>query len=160
MWEINNFFQLLSLARSAGLGVLLCLCYDILRSARKTFSFSTIAIFFQDVIFFLVSAFVTFLFLLSVTNGEIRAFVLFGIAFGFALSRFTISKIFYLGLKFILIKIRAGFTLISNFFYKCFDSFEANGAKIFKKWGETLKKLLKRGKGLLYTKGDRKIREL
>ena len=112
----------------------------------------TFTVFLQDIIFSLLSAFVTFNFLLSVTSGEVRAFVLFGIVIGFIIIRFTVSKVFYRVLKFMLLKIFAVFSLVRRNFYKCFDFLEGKVCGICKKSGKNFKKLLKIAGGLLYTK--------
>ena len=152
MWEINNSLQLLSLARAVALGVIFCLGYDILRAVRKAFSFSVAAVFFQDTFFSLLIAVVTFLFLLSVTNGELRAFVILGICIGFIVCRFTISLLFFNLLKFVILKGKFAFLFLSGIFYSGFDRIERNITIFFKNSVKTVKKLLKKGKGLLYTK--------
>lgn len=153
MWEINNSLQLLSFARAIGLGVVFCLAYDVLRALRKANNFETVTIFFQDAIFSVLAAFTVFAFLLSVTNGELRSFVLVGAALGFAVSRFTVSVVFLKVLTFTFSKILWLFSLCSASLYSCFDFFEKNIKKICEKCRKTLKKLLKILKGLLYTKG-------
>ena len=99
MWEINNSLQILSFSRSLVLGILLCVLYDFIKSLRLTVNFSAIAIFLQDIAYSCIAAFVTFLFLLSVTNGEMRGYVISGILAGFIISRFTLSRLFCKFLK-------------------------------------------------------------
>lgn len=157
MWEIDNLLQVINFARSLCLGVAFCLVYDILRAIRKLFDFSAISIFFKDIAFSLFSAFITFIFLLSVTNGELRGFVFISISLGFFLSRFTFSKIWIWLLKKIIGFIKSGFCVVSKAFYGCFDFLEENIVKFSQKCFKELKKLLKNLRKLLYTKQDRKV---
>lgn len=157
MWEIDNLLQIINFARSLCLGAVFCLIYDILRALRTLFDFSAVSIFFQDIIFSLLSAFITFVFLLSVTNGELRGFVFISIAFGFLISRFTISRAWVWLLKMIIGFIKSGFYAVSKAFYAGFDTVERNIIIFSKKSVKDLKKLLKNMRKLLYTKQDRKV---
>lgn len=158
MWEISNSLQLLSFARTLLLGVIICLIYDILRAYRKVYNFSHTEIFFQDVIFSIVTAFVVFLFLLGVTNGEMRGYVFFGLAIGFVISRLSLSRIWFFVLRLILSMIKSIFSLMSSFIYRTFDKIEACVSTFFKKSRKTIKKLLKTQGEMLYTKGKRNTR--
>ncbi len=158
MWEINNSLQLLSFARALILGVIICLVYDILRAYRRAYDYSVIGIFIQDVIFSVVAAFVVFLFLLGVTNGEMRGYVFLGITMGFLISRLTLSRIWFAFLKWIFSKIKVVFSLVSSCVYKSFDKIEAYVLIFFKKSRKTIKKLLKIQGKMLYTKGKRNDR--
>ena len=157
MWEINNLLQVINFARSLCLGIAFCLVYDILRANRKLFDFSAVSIFFQDIAFSLFTAFITFVFLLSITNGELRGFVFISISLGFFLSRFTVSKIWVCFLKLIIGLIKSGIFVVSKAFYGCFDFLEGNIVKFSQKSLKELKKLLKNLRKLLYTKQDRKV---
>lgn len=152
MWEINNSLQLLGLARSALYGIVLCLTYDILRAFRRVKEYSAPAIFFQDIIFSVIAGMSTFLFLLSVTNGELRGFVIIGMTAGFVASRFTFSPLLMFVWTFIILKVYTASIFISRVIYKAFDAFEKKTASFFKKSYDYIKKLLKRGRCLLYTK--------
>ena len=93
MWEINNSFQAVSFLYSVIFGVIYCLLYDIFRALRKLYSPSAVTVFLQDIFYFVIIAFFTFLFLMAVSNGEIRAYVIVGMAFGFAACFFTLSRL-------------------------------------------------------------------
>lgn len=155
MWEINNSLQILSFLRSLILGVLLCVLYDFIKSARLTVDFSDITIFLQDIIYSCISAFVTFIFLLSVTNGEMRGYVILGILVGFIISRFTLSRLLCKFLKFIFGGVKRLFDVISRWFYGEFDLLTEKIIKICKKTLKTVKKLLKNLECLVYTKTNR-----
>lgn len=155
MWEINNSLQLLSFFRSLVLGIMLCVFYDFIKSLRLTVNFSAVAIFLQDIVYSSVAAFVTFLFLLSVTNGEMRGYVIIGISAGFIMSRFTLSRLLCKFLKFIFGGIKMLFGSVSEWFYRSFDLLTEKMIKICKKTLKTVKKLLKNLIDLLYTKTNR-----
>lgn len=93
MWEINNYHQWSTFFYSILLGGGLCLIYDLFRLDRMVCRRSTVTVFFEDIAFWLIAAFSTFCFLLIGTNGQIRAFVLFGIAIGFIIIRLTLTRL-------------------------------------------------------------------
>ena len=99
MWEIDNKLQIISLAQSFGLGVFYCLFYDFFKAMRLTTSINAKAIFFQDIVYFAVISPITFCFLLSVTNGEIRGYVFILAGLGFFITRQTFSRIWLWVLK-------------------------------------------------------------
>ena len=101
MWEINNSFQAVSFLYSVTVGVIFCLLYDILRALRKLLSPPAVTVFLQDIFYFVIISFLTFLFLMAVSNGEIRAYVIIGIALGFAACFFTLSRFWVKALYYI-----------------------------------------------------------
>lgn len=95
MWEINVTNQIITFVLSLCLGASICMLYDIIRALHKAGLNSFFAVFFTDIIFWIICAFLTFIFLISRTNGEIRGYVLCGELLGFAAVRVTASKIIY-----------------------------------------------------------------
>ena len=152
MWEIDNGLQLLSVVRSAALGVLFSLLYDVLRALRRVKSYGDAAVLIQDIVYSVTIAFITYTFLLSVTNGEVRAFVIISIALGFLISRFTVSYLFFRVWVFIISKLDYIIKAVSQAVYGGYDRLVSSCAGIYKKSGKYLKKHLKKFKGLLYTK--------
>jgi len=155
MWEVSNSLQLLNLLRSVVFGIIFCLFYDVLRSLRKVFNFSDFAVFFQDIAVSVILAITTFVFLLSITNGMLRMFVIVGMALGFLVSRLTISRLFFRVLTTLFSRLSVFFSGLFSKFYDGFEVFRKNIIKIFKKSGKTIKKLLKKVRGLWYTKWHR-----
>ncbi len=150
MWEININLQLLGFIRSVALGAVFCLLYDVLRSYRKKFKCTDIAVFWQDIIYLILCAPITFCFLLAITNGELRAYVFLGIALGFFGCRFSISFIFIkiFSFCFSVLKrifmlfsrvLKALFSWLDNFFGLVIRIFDKN----FKKVANSFKKGLK-----------------
>ena len=99
MWEIDNLSQLLGFLYSVVLGIFFCLVYDVLRAFRAEIKFGTAAVFVTDILYSVFCAVICFCFLLSVTGGEIRAFVFTGAAVGFTASRLTVSRVFFFVLR-------------------------------------------------------------
>lgn len=93
MWEIKNSFQLFSFAIAFLLGVFYCLIYDVLRALRKSNRISDIAVFLQDICYFILIAFLTFIIFVPLSNGEIRGYLLFAITLGFVGCFLTVSRI-------------------------------------------------------------------
>lgn len=155
MWEINSSLQLLNFLRAVALGVIFCVIYDFLKALRATVRYGAVAVFVQDVFFSLLTALATFVFMLATTNGELRGFVFFGLAIGFAVCRLSISRLFQKVLRSLFLGISRSLQVISVNIYNSFDLIERNVILFCKKTFKTLKKLLKIGKGLLYTKRRR-----
>ena len=70
--------QVTGLALAIGVGFSLGIAYDVLRIPRLLLFSGNVAVFFHDVLFWGVSGVVTYLFILAVNFGEIRAYLLFG----------------------------------------------------------------------------------
>lgn len=71
-------------AYAVGFGFLIGILYDVFRTLRLLFGGSQKKAFLiSDILYALVAAFLTFLFALTLLNGSIRAYVLFGELMGF-----------------------------------------------------------------------------
>lgn len=140
--------------------MILALVYDVFRAHRSVREISDLHIFFQDIFYSLFSAFTTFIFLLCVTNGEIRGFALLGIFGGFLLSRYTVSVLWFKILRTVLGCFFKCERAVVGTFYRTFDAFEKNIGIFLKKSGKSLKKLLKKPYGLLYIKRVKKLRRI
>ncbi len=92
MWEIDNKIQAVSLLQSVLLGVFFCIFYDFFKAYRLAAKPKRNVVFIQDIVYFIICAPLTFCFLLSVTNGEIRGYVFISAVLGFALTRLTLSR--------------------------------------------------------------------
>jgi len=163
MWEISISDQIFTSLYSVCLGIILCVCYDILRSFRRAISSGDIAIFLGDILYFTVSAFVVFIFLLARTNGEIRGYVLLCTLAGFVLFRVTLSSFIVMPITFLLSLIVRGLRLAGFYilrFLFCLGEYFMRFLKISQKKSasalKTLKKLLKSIRQLLYTKQNKR----
>lgn len=103
MWEIDSSFQAVSFLYSVLFGVGYCFFYDLFRAFRKLYKPTAFSVFFEDLIYFSIISFLTFLLLMSLSNGEIRGYILIGIAVGFIICYFTVSR-FFVEILFIIFK--------------------------------------------------------
>ena len=152
MWEINSALQILFFGYSLCLGVIFCIFYDIFRALRKVTKINDFSVFLQDIFYFVIIAFITFVFLIATTNGEIRGYIIFGIVIGFLVCFCTISKFFIKLLNLIFKGLFTVFRKINTIYNCIFSKTERFFIKIFNLIKNTCKKLLKKVKGLLYTK--------
>lgn len=107
---------------SLPLGVAIAIVYDFFRVFRLIFRSGKVAIFFQDVLFWLITALSVFLFFFLTNSGEIRGYGIFGTLLASMLYFFTISKFLIKHLtkliKAIKVKIRQFFAPIGIFLGK------------------------------------------
>ena len=163
MWEINIGWQTQGFLYSLILGCVLCLVYDVIRTIHLSGKSDVVTVFFEDIVFWLICTFLVFCFLMGVTKGQVRGYVLFGALLGFLIFRMTVSAVLMVVLKKIF-RILAAIKRIIRRFYRriCFKInrvFDALGKKtaiIVKKWIKYAKKLLKKGRDMLYTMRNRK----
>lgn len=108
-----------------------------------------------DLICWIIYGFITFIFLIARTNGEIRGFVLLGELIGFVLFRVSISKYIVGILGWLFIKLAYIKQKIDGLFYLYFDKSEKGVLKTIKyvpKIFKSIKKFLKSRLKLLYNK--------
>ena len=101
MWEISLNEQAITFLLSLILGAVYCLVFDFTRGMRIFGLNSRIAVFFTDIIYFLLVAFVNFCFFLTRESGQIRGYVFVGEIIGFFLFRLTLSKIIMIIISFL-----------------------------------------------------------
>ena len=87
--------QILIFVYSLALGIFLGFAYDIFRIIRMVINSRNIAIFIQDVLYFILSGGVTFLFVLSVNSGNSRFYILAGEGIGWIAYHITIGEDIY-----------------------------------------------------------------
>lgn len=92
MWEINITNQIITFLYSIIMGVIVAALYDWQKAHRITASNSVIRIFFQDITFWIINTFFTFLLLMARCNGEVRGYVIIGEVVGFTLFRLILSR--------------------------------------------------------------------
>ncbi len=162
MWEISVSGQAVSCLYSLALGAILCVFYDFFRALRKVGINSYLSVFIGDMLFWLCSTVVVFLFLVSVTNGEMRGYILFFCLVGFIIYRFTVGRLLFnvtaFFLSFILKFykrtvdiIAVACTNIMRGLRKAFGGISRIFFRIFK----NIKKVLKNMYSMLYTKKDK-----
>lgn len=159
--EISVAQQFQQFFLSCGLGFLLGVYYDIYRVIRLVLHSKKGAVFVQDMLFFLTSAVITFLFSLAVMDGHLRFYLFLGEGIGFFAYYHTIGR---LVMKFagavIAVVVRVWsfiwrvvffpFRLVARLFRKPYSCICEFSKKILQKWTLNLKKVLKRVPSLLY----------
>ena len=85
MFGLGVAFQLDVFLKSLGVGLLCGLLYSCFQGLRACGLRGRIAVFLEDVLFFVSAAFLTFFFLLETDFGRVRFFLLTGEAIGFLL---------------------------------------------------------------------------
>ncbi len=105
MWVIENNQQFFSFLVALISGAIYCSFYDLFRAYRYVIKCRTLSVFFQDIFFWLTVALSTFLLMLSLCGGEIRAFMILGQLSGFVICRITVSRILLAVLVFLLKRI-------------------------------------------------------
>ena len=151
MWEIKNNQQVFSFVISVIFGVGYCLFYDVFRSCRRVFKSNTAAVFFGDIIFFVIIAFVTYLLLLALCSGELRGYMFFGILLGSVVCNFTLSRLTLKLFPFIIGNFLKVFLLLKNIFtalnskiLRLISKVTTFFVNFFKKSTKYLKNVLKR----------------
>lgn len=144
MWEISNKLQIFGFLYSIALGMIFSAFYDVLRAFRAVKRSKAVLVFTQDIFYFIIISFISFIFFLAITNGEIRAYILFGMILGFTLFNLLLSRYLLKVLTAIFKALRLVFRRINKAFYWIFERIDRGLIKIFKKG-------LKIAKGLLYT---------
>ena len=146
--------DLLTLLFAAILGVCLCVLYDVFRILRKAIKTNLIVTFIEDLLYFALAAYFTFLLLYVRTKGEMRWFVLLGEGAGFILCRCTLSRAIMAVSGFIIgIFVKANRSLhkwIVHPIAKGINACENLTLKILKKSANLLKKWLQPASHLLY----------
>ena len=147
------------------LGAALSIVYDIFRLIRITAVMGRAVIAVEDIIFFIIVSFSTFVFILSFTEGVIRFYVIFGELLGFILCHVTLGALivkllggFIRLLKRIFLRI---FKAVGGFFKKRFAFVCRLISKVYfkhKKSCKNRKKYLQNNKQIRYNQFIRGIR--
>ncbi len=164
MWEISNNRQLVSFLISLVFGVAYAMAYTVLKAVRRVVKHSAVGLFFEDIIFFEIISFITFLLLLSLVGGEIRFYILLAIFIGFVAFYFTLSKFFCRILAFVFGFLLRAFARVRAFIGAAFGVFCKLAGKITAYCGKKsricykyLKNILKAMVSLVYTKSNNTV---
>lgn len=146
---------------SCGFGFLLGILYDFFRILRIAFFRKKISVFIQDIIFWALSAMLTFIFILSLNHGEIRGYILFGELLGFVIYFFSFGPLVVRSGKAVIELLKRFLKIVFRiifapfrFIFKLLRVFLVKMAKIMKKIQKRFniksKLSLKQQGGLLY----------
>lgn len=98
-WLVNTPRQLELFGYSLVFGVLLGVLYDVFRIFRLIFLKNKVAVIFQDILFWVIAGFGTFLFFLATNFGHIRFYMLLGMLIGALAYYLTIGRLVFLFVK-------------------------------------------------------------
>ena len=93
---ISLFDQATTFLISVILGVFLSFLFDLFRALNASFKLSKKKIFINDVIYFVISAVITFMCILIINLGEIRTYIIAGEILGFIVYRITLSRFIFI----------------------------------------------------------------
>lgn len=89
--SINIAQQSVNFLMSCALGMFLGAIYDVFRITRKAFPLPSVLIAAEDILFFLICAFLSFTYMMNFSEGRLRWFVLVGQLLGACVYYFTIG---------------------------------------------------------------------
>ncbi len=93
--EITLWTQISIFLSSLLVGATLSLFFDFFRIVNVVLKFNSKRVFVEDIIYFILCAFFTFIYMLVVTDGEVRFYIMLGEAVGWTIYRFTIGSFAY-----------------------------------------------------------------
>lgn len=154
--------QLIFFLKSILLGAFLGLFFDVFKILRLLIKHHNIFIFIEDILFFLISAIFSYNFMMNISYGQIRLFILTGELIGFILYKLSISNLIVKAILFVISKLinllKILFKNIIRFFIKPFYKsilyiFKIIFCPLTKIFGENvkfIKKLLKKTVMIMY----------
>lgn len=141
---MTDYLYSLSLAQQTkgfllalGMGFLLGFLYDLIRIIRISISHGKVAVVICDIFFCALACLLTFLFCLTVNEGEIRLYLVLGEAAGFLTYYFSLGAVIFSFSEKIIDFIKK---LIRSFFGVIFFPFKWIFEKLRKLFNKTLKK--------------------
>ncbi len=151
MYSVPQNQQLIIFLASIGLGFLLGIFYDILRTVRLTITKSNVGIIIFDVIYFIFFGFASFLFILAMNKGEVRIYIPIGEIIGWLFYYFSFG-LAAIKITDLLVKVIRGFfalifkiiTLPFRLIYKGLRLICKGLIRLVKKIENFFKKLLKK----------------
>ncbi len=90
----NDIFQITIFFYSSGFGLFLSCFYDFYKTIHYLIFKSSKMLVFSDFIYGILFSLFTFLFILVINFGQLRLYIIVGIALGFAAWNFTLSQFF------------------------------------------------------------------
>lgn len=142
---------------SLGFGLLLGILYDVFRIPRLIFIRSKSFVFFADLLYFAICAFLTFCFIMVVDSGRVRLYVALGEILGWFIYYFSFGAIAIRVTDAAARFFRGVFRSVSKFFKRIFDKiFIRTGKialffkKIIRKNNKKVKFNLQKHRGMVY----------
>ncbi len=161
MYSVPQNEQLAIFALSLGLGFLLGVLYDIMRTLRLSVTRSKIVLIICDILYFILFGIISFLFILALNKGEIRFYIIIGeiigaffyyISLGIAVIKITDKGIYLLRkfYKLVFKVVSAPFRLLKKIFSAIFEKTQILFKKTEKKSSKIQKNLLPKARLYVY----------
>jgi len=142
---------------SLGFGFLLGILYDVFRTLRLIISRSKSFVFFADLLYFILCAFLTFCFIMVVDSGRVRLYVALGEILGWFIYYFSFGTIAIRFTNTVTAFFRRVFSGVFKFIKRVFSKIgrktgkiASSGKKFIRKNNKKLKFNLQKHKGLVY----------
>ena len=135
--QLDVFY--ISLLWGAGIGIL----YDVFRCVRKIVKHNVVVTAIEDIVFWLICAWLVFYMLYRFNQGSIRFYIVMGMLFGAFVYRCSISELLVEGFAFIIGKIMIFFTVIGKYPWLFLKKFIKNVHKLLKNAARTIKLVIK-----------------
>lgn len=149
--EISVTEQTLVFLAACAFGAVLGAFYDVFRVFRVAVPCPRVVIFLQDVLYWAVCAVATFLFILCVNGGVVRAFVIGGELIGAVLYYFTIGWLVLRSAKAIIAALRAFFRFVARLIARPFRGLFRLCTPPARKMGSFSKKFCQNGLKSIHT---------
>lgn len=151
MYSVPQNQQLIIFLASLGLGFLLGILYDLLRTIRLTITKSNVLLIVFDILYFILFGFISFLFILAMNKGEVRIYIPVGEIIGWLFYYFSFG-LAAIKITDVLVKaIRGFFSLLFKLLtapfrlvYKGFRIIFRKLLYLFKKIGKFFGKIIKK----------------
>lgn len=131
---------------SLGFGFLLGILYDVFRTLRLIISKAKGFVFFMDLLYFALCAFLTFCFIMVVDSGKVRLYVALGEILGW--------MIYYFSFGSIALKVSSA---VTAFFRRIISAFSKKTGRIFGRLWRKIEKIALFGKKII-RKTDKKVK--
>lgn len=151
MYSVPQNQQVIIFLASIGLGFILGILYDLLRTIRLTITKKAFALVIFDILYFVLIGFATFVFILAMNKGEVRFYIPVGeilgwlfYYFSFGLAAIKITDIIVKLLRGFFALLFRIFTAPFRLLYKVFRSTIKRLVTLFRKIGRFFKKIVKK----------------
>lgn len=141
---------------SVVLGIALSLIFDGFRLTNVIFSQTAKKIFIKDIIYFILSAIITFIFILIVNMGEIRVYIISGEIIGWIIYRLTVGSIIYKALFTVIVFIKKYLNKIKRYIISKLPKKQIN--KLNKRFEKLKRRVIETLKVKINIKGKKHIK--
>lgn len=146
LYSISLATQTRTFLLSLGIGFLSGIVYDTVRIIRLSFFKSKISVIISDIFFCLFTGILSFIFLITVNEGELRFYLLVGEILGFFVYYFSLGVVIFRFSQVIICFMKRLFKKIFSIIFKPIFSIYGKIKGICKKKTKKCKKIMEKGK--------------